>query len=360
MRRWLVGLSLALVFVNQAVVSETAIDAFGIDDAGWFHAPEEQEQVPEHVLLLLEDLDLAEGILARGTIHTVKSLEDDHTLFKGVMTLELEDAEQLGVSELEVAIKPAGKSFYGGEYKRELSHYKLSRYLGLTSLIPVVERDIDYEPLAEQVKSQLTRRQKKHLSVWEEEDGSRRMHGMVQLWVVGYLPMLGYYPTSMSRLKRMANALKPESHLPVYGDPAWQALSDMYVVDFVVYNDDRSREAGSVRLADGGHRLVLLDNGDSLWADDPDETAVRARELFERVQLFSPNVLEGLETLDKEAVASLLVDGYGEPLAKANHLRRVRRRAREAAARIRALGEEHGGLEAVLFDQPSRSMVEGR
>lgn len=338
------------------------LDAFGVDQDGWFHAPDDQDVAPAYVLRLLNDLDEAEGVLRRGELLSFKSLDEKHTMFKAEMRLATEDAELLGVEVIPVAVKPRAESYYGREYKRELAFYTLARYLEAESgLVPIVERFIaPWSPFEANLKEQLSRKQfrrlKNKLIDVEEEPW---MYGSVQLWATGYQNIVGHNETSGNRLRTWARTLRP-GRRDVEGDPIWQALSDMYVLDFLSYNYDRARELGSVRLPDGGQRLIVLDNGDAFYSDDPDENAPETRELFESVERFSPNVLEKLESLDKKTIRDLFRTEVDSFLVGKAHRKRLLRRAEQAVAHMRAVGEKHNSksLRRVLFAQPSPSSLE--
>jgi len=338
-----------------------AIDPLGVDTAGWFHAPVHQPIAPHYVITLLEDLEWAEALLRRGKIHTLKSLEEDHILFRADLTLADEDARRLGRDHIRVAIKPAATGLYGREYQRELAFYILGKHLGLRALIPLVERTIPLTPeLSAHVNKMLTPIQRRKITLEGHLNHPLALHGTVQLWVEGYMPIIGYRSSGFSALRNLSGRLRRKHLTNLHADPMWQNLSDMFVLDFLIYNADRAREGGTIRLPKGGQRLILLDNGDTLLTPNPDVRAVRCRELFERVEIFSPNVIKGLQTLDEATVQRLLVDQQGKALAKRRHIKRIPRRAAEILKRIRTLERKARGRYPIRFPHPSRSMVTGR
>lgn len=329
------------------------LDPFGIDQDGWLHAPETQELPPLYVLDLLEDLDRAEAVLRRGQITEIHSLDPEHLVFKATLKLAPEDASHIGQASIPIAVKTRAASEYGGEYRRELAFYKLARHLRAEAgLVPIIERPLmPWKPTAGILETQLSTKQLKRIStrlVLHEDE--LWLYGSAQLWVKGYQPILGHNPSSGARFEVWTRALHPQRRKN-FGDPAWQTLSDMFVLDYLSYNFDRARELGSVRLLDGGQRLILLDNGDAFHSKNPKKTAHNTQQYFNAMGLFSPNVYQGLKDLNEVTISTLFQDAFGHPLIPVVHQRRLLRRARVVVKRIESRGERS------LFPRPSPSMV---
>ena len=335
---------------------DTEPDDTGIDDAGWFHAPDDQPVVPPYVLRLLEDRDLAERVLQAGIIVGAENLDPEHIVLRGDMILAPAHAAELGIDRMPVCVKPDARMFYGDEFRRELVFYELAEHLHIDGLVPIVERDVAFDPFAPALEADVPEELLERLVVHEDETGARFLHGSVQLWVEGYRPLVGSRSTDPTELLFDLVDQLSDADAPVREDAIWQTLSDMFVLDFLVYNSDRNGELGAVRLPDGGQRLILLDNGDALMFREPDRRSRDCRLLFEELELFSPNVFEGLATLDRDTVDTLLVDQSGEELASGYHFRLLVERAAEAREVIEDLVDAHGGLDAVLFSSPSRPM----
>lgn len=331
----------------------------GVDVHGWFHAPDDQTQAPPYVVRLLEDLDLAERVLSRGTVETAQSLEIDHIIFRSTLQLHPEDAAELGVDELLVAIKPHTRGLYGTEYRRELAFYILGRRFGVQALIPIVERDICWNPIVDEIWPQLVEEQQNKLFINDDDSENPTIHGSVQLWVVGYQHIAGFGDTDSDLLWWFTEQLSVNSAVDVAGDPIWQSLSDMFLLDFIVYNMDRIHEGGSIRLPDGGQRLILMDNGDTMMMEDPERSGERSRRFFRHVGLFTPNAYRELLAITREDLDTMWVDQTGEPLAAERHFNHVWRRIGEARQMIDELAASHDGIENILFDTDSRPMAWG-
>lgn len=330
----------------------------GVDVNGWFHAPDDQDVAPPVVIRLLEDLALAERALSRGSIVSAECLEDSHIILHGVLQLHPDDAVELGVAELDVAFKPEARGIYGSEYRRELAFYFLGKRFGSQGLIPIVERDVSWNLLSEEVWPLLSSRQHYRLIIHDEDTENPYLHGSVQLWVTGYQPILGSRSTGSDELDWFSLQLGSAPDVDITGDPIWESLSDMFLLDFLIYNADRLREGGSIRLPDGGQRLVLLDNGDTMLSEYPERSEERSRELFESIQRLTPNAYQALSELTREDLDDLWQDQFGEPLASSYHFDNVWSRVEDARERIAGLVEEQG-LEALLFAQEARPMASG-
>jgi hypothetical protein len=352
------ALDLEILDAEVGFDPEALTDRHGIDVRGWFHGDlGTREPSPAYVLTLLDDLDYAEAVLRRGMIRGGRSIGDCvpgdcHTLFRGDMELAAEDAERLGTARIRVAIKPSARGSYGDEYWRELAFYALGRYLQAQGLVPIVERNVAWEPLRGSIWDELSETQRRRLRLFEDEEQGPYLRASVQLWVEGYQPRLGFSATTNRRLNAFAEALRPEGRVPVTEDPLWQGLSDMFLLDFLVGNSDRSREAGSVVLPSGGQRLIQLDNGDTLRRYNRH----RDREplcdtRFASLQLFRAAAVAGLEALDAERLHVLWTGIDGDLLVREGDIDYLLGRVRLALAHIDSVARAHGGLERILFSE---------
>jgi hypothetical protein len=337
--------------------TESPPDKTGVDASGWFHQPENQEPAPSVVLSLAADHARAEGVLNRGQIVELKSLEDDYVMFRAKMKLAPEDAARLGEEHLYVAFKPASRAWYGSEYRHELVYYRLAQHMGVQGVLPMVERDVAFEPLRAELKKKLTDELRQTLTTHRDDEDIKQLHGTVQLWMVGLNMRIGSQRSERYIIGNLAKQIHLGEDSVADSDPIWQTLSDMFVLDYLVYNHDRGLEVGTAGLPDGGQRLVLLDHGDAVrMRSHQDAPHQPYNQWFNSIQAFSPNIHEGLKTLTPELLATIWVDSEGETLCEPMHLQIVSDRAQTAVARIDQLAQEAGGPEAVLFSRPSPPM----
>jgi hypothetical protein len=186
--------------------------------------------------------------------------------------------------------------------------------------------------------------------------------GSIQLWVDGYTLYVGHTHTTKSVLQRLADRLSPQQTLvPIDRDPLWQALSDMFLLDFLVDNVDRELECGSVRLPDGGQRLVMLDHGDALVWNHIPEYQGDAEDLFYRVRVVTPNAWDALTALDEPTLHRLWDLDGPLPLATARDIKRVLARRDLAIQHLKTTpGRRRPADAPTLFGAPSRSMIYDR
>jgi hypothetical protein len=334
------------------------IYASGVDDLGRFHAHASQAPAPPHILTLLEDPDLAEEVLLSAQPTRLKNLSLTHTIWRLDLTLTPAHAARLGVSTVRAAFKPAGTNSYGSEFKRELAYDRLARHLGARGRVPVTLRLLTLDPaLLAEVDAQSSPKQRRFISL-EPSGDDVKVIGSIQLWVDNYTPYIGYSHSTSSVLARLADRLRPQGLIDVTRDPLWQALSDMFLLDFLVDNVDRALECGSVRLPDGGQRLVMLDHGDALiWYHIPEYTGA-AEALFLRTQLISPNAWDALTSLDAPTLNALWDVGSPLPLATDADVRRVLARRDAAIKHLRSPPKRRSAATyPTVFPSPSRSMV---
>ena len=230
------------------------------------------------------------------------SLEDIHTTLRATMRLAPEHAELLGVETIRVCIKPSADNWYGREFRRELAYYRVARFVGTPGLVPMVERRVDARHFAADLEAQLTEEQADVLYVLEGNvEMGPGLHGSVQLWVDGYRPELVGEETDAEHSEWLAMQITAPDD-PT--DPLWQALSDMFTLDYALGNSDRQDEYGAFLLPNGRERLVMLDHGDvlqGLWNSDYQEPG----RYFRHVGRYSRNLLARLELLDEERLREM-------------------------------------------------------
>lgn len=181
---------------SSAFDPNTSVGESGIGDGELLHTEPAREHASAVVAQLLRDPEYAEDILRSGLINFGTSLDDSHTVLRAQLLLAREHARELGVETIDVLFEPDTINSLQGEPSRELTYYRLARRGGAVGLVPIVERDVLFAPLAPSFEVELTEQQRDLLRIIESEDRRQWLRGTVQLWVEGYASVVGLHSTA--------------------------------------------------------------------------------------------------------------------------------------------------------------------
>lgn len=363
------------VFRTDSVVNDS-----GIDRDGFIHANLEiQSPAPDYVIFLLDNPHLFYDILNDVKIVKITHIGRDHLVFKVKLKLNETYAELLKTPTIDISFKP---EVYNDEYKREILFNNLGSYFGLTSLVPIrkfklpitneqLRDDAVWEKMNEESSTFRRTYEKRHKkkiinSLRKNKEGTPYLLGSAQLWVKGVMTTIGRREFNKDTLKDLSKKIVKENlnekyfqrskhSFSVNNDPIWQSLSDMFLLDFLVYNSDRKLEGGTISFSAGNQRLILLDNGDSLWHAFPNLTSLQSRSFFNNVKVFTHSFYQRLKQLDERTLKILLKDEDGVELVRDIHQFKFMQRRAEALNRIEKLMNDYG-TENVFFKTNNRAM----
>ena len=274
---------------------------------------------------------MLEGKLVWGRTKTkvkvLKRLGDDvkRVLFLGEISGE--------GRKIKVQIKVPQENY--NEWRGEIHAYKLGKKLGL-ALPPVVLRYFKRADFA-RARNPLTDEDMEIIN-WSGKS-SGQVEGSVRYWVESLNPRkVGGKVADEEYLQQVAMALHPANRAILVKDyKPYLDLGRMFVFDYLIYNNDRARNLGTMVFADGSVKLILFDHGLAFGVMKKKKKI--CFDYFDGMQMLPADMLEALESMTgkelddlldagknnrlrlKEKVITQLLDRRGEIIDKAKELR---------------------------------------
>ncbi|MCC6746648.1 MAG: hypothetical protein IT371_03255 [Deltaproteobacteria bacterium] len=267
-----------------------------------FRPGSEQPLENPFVLRLMDDPGLAEEVLARGKLvrppgrPAVKALVRKKPTEPSVMF-------RLGVQlpphpPVEVFFKPRQRGYR--DWATETAVCRLARHLRVR-IAPCHERVVPRKAL-EAALPRVPEQLRENL-LWEEGPEGPSLYGFFRVWAPAYVDRLGTHRATRQNLLALASFLAPARREEVRRSALLQEIADVFVLDFLVYNNDRRRNLGSVRHAPDGVRLFAIDFGDGLSASPRKKRLCKA--LLAELGLFRRTLVERIRHLTEEQLVTL-------------------------------------------------------
>ncbi|MDI7267605.1 MAG: hypothetical protein QME96_06395 [Myxococcota bacterium] len=227
----------------------------------------------------------------------------------------------------------------------EILCYRLGRALGMR-LTPTVQRRFLRSELESAVAEAGVRFG--DLLHWETDGGEEFVRGSLTYWVPGFRFRIGEFNTNPDGLERITSWLGRRYRDLVAGSQVLRDLTAVFLLDFLVFNEDRHHNVGAVRRPGGDSLLlVAIDWGDTLY--NPGGRDDLSRKWLWRVELFPRTLVERLRALDPDEIVEMLTAGAGGgPAVSRDIADAVLERRDLALRRIDGLVAEHGE-DAVLY-----------
>jgi len=306
-------------------------------------ADENEQTCSEQEWTYLTDLDATEKILETANVLWGSSRSQVKDLVRY--------GEGAKAIRFKLVIKPEGKeSFwaqfkvrqtgYYFEWKREILTYRIGKMIG-APVTPAVERKLPQKRF--QIFSNKMTEEDFALIKWEGWGAAR---GSLRYWVEALHPRkIGSRLADEDYLTEIAVALHPANREALSTDEylVYREMGRALVLDYLVLNDDRARNLGTVLAPDGVRHLVLIDNGLALGLQT--EARTKAKGYFEAMTLFPKDTIDYLRALDEEETMDLLVPPDDNVLAiKEKAAQQLWERREAILARVDELHEKYGDL----------------
>jgi hypothetical protein len=245
-----------------------------------------------HTEAVLSGANIAWG-RSRSKIKTLSRIGDEARAIRFKLLLDPEQGDNIWA---QYKVRQTG---YYYEWKREILAYRVGKLV--------------HAPVVVAVERPLPRRPFERFEDMTEEDfelvrwqGSG-VRGSLRYWVEGLLPRhIGGRECDEQYMAEIAAALHPANREALLADEhtVYREMGRALVFDYLILNDDRARNLGTVIAPDGVRHLVLIDNGLAFGL----ETAgrVEARGLFEAMTLFPRDTVEALRELEREQVMAIV------------------------------------------------------
>lgn len=191
------------------------------------------------------------------------------------------------------------------EWKGEILAYRVGKKLGLL-VPPAVLRPFnpgDFKRIHFPEGEEDTA-----LVKWEPA-GACGLPGSVRYWVENLNPrVIGGSVADEAYLEAIAAALHPGNLKELIDHhPLLLEMGRGFVFDYLVYNNDRPRNLGTLVLADGTERLVLFDHGLAMGPDMG--FTKRSQVYFGAMQMLPADIVQVLTAMTEADLAALLDPG---------------------------------------------------
>ncbi len=218
----------------------------------------------------------------------------------------------------------------------ELAACKTGEYLGVHQ--PACgERTLTRNQLSHALKKIPARYQ--NMLQWEDD----KLRGFVRLWAHGFRPAIGRLAPSRDNMLAMARQIRPEGICNNH--QICLNMSDVLILDFMISNNDRQYNIGTVLTSENNMLLFPIDFGDGFTGDaEAMKRKIWYRRAFFSLVRFRKTLIESIRRLDRRTVERLTSDSKGSPLVSPFHRDRM---LEKRAAVLKRVGE----LEEKLGDQ---------
>lgn len=252
------------------------------------------------VLRLMKKQALARQILAAGDfvkeggkyqVHTIirKKVDEPAVMFR----IEI---QMPGYPKLNGFFKPRQTRYK--DWATEIAVCRLARHLDI-GIAPCYERRIPRYVLKDALR--LLPTEHKERLLWDKNGQS--IYGFFRIWAPSFRNRIGQYIPKRSVLRMLALSLSVRNRARVLKSKIHQQLADIFLLDFLVYNNDRRRNLGTILKSNGELLLFPIDFGDGLTAQAGRK--LLCKELLMRTGLFRKHVVKKLENLTKGKIKRL-------------------------------------------------------
>ncbi len=254
----------------------------------------------------LTDLEHTEKVLAGSPVAWGKSRVQAKTMLRmgeqarAIRFKIVLDPEEGG--DITAQYKVRQTDFYF-EWKREILGYALGKRIH-APVVPAIERQFPRKPF-DRFAGDLTE-EDYALIAWQGTAGGVR--GSLRYWVSSLLPrQIGTRVCDEDYMTEIASALHPANR-EALTDPGYTVYLEMgraIVLDYLILNDDRARNMGTVTSPDGVRHLILIDNGLAFGLESSGRT--KAMGYFDAMSLFPRDTIEALRDLTEEEVMAIVL-----------------------------------------------------
>lgn len=140
---------------------------------------------------------------------------------------------------------------------------------------------------------------------WEGKKNPK-IRGALKYWVPSYWHRRfgkkianKQYMAAIARSLHPGNSEKLEEKYPLYLE-----IGRGIIFDYLIINEDRPENLGTILLPDGSHKLVMIDNGLALGVEHGGRTVMK--NMFLSMRLFPKDMIEKIKALDDDEILEML------------------------------------------------------
>ncbi len=196
--------------------------------------------------------------------------------------------------------KPRQEGYW--DWLKEVHAYNIGRKIGAPT-VPTVLRFFEKKSFTWWMNKKAD--SQKSMFKWEGKKNPR-IRGALKYWVPSYFHRrFGKkianedYMTAIAKSLHPGNLEKLKKKYPLYLD-----VGRGIIFDYLIINEDRPENLGSILLPDGSYKLVLIDNGLSLGVEHGGRTVMK--NMFKKMRIFPRDMIDKIKALDDDELNDML------------------------------------------------------
>jgi hypothetical protein len=287
----------------------------------------------EHTEKVLADSKIAWG-RSKPKIKTIARMGEEARAIRFKLMLDPEEGENFW------AQYKVHQTDYYFEWKREILAYRIGKLIH-TPVVPAIERTLPRKPF-DRFAGDMTEEDFATVS-WA---GSGGVRGSLRYWVESLFPRkIGTRVCDEEYMTEIATALHPANADALADDQylVYRQMGRAIILDYLILNDDRARNLGTVKAPDGVRHLILIDNGLAFGLET--SSRVKAKGYFETMSYFPRDTIDALRELTEDEVMAIVMPKGDNVLSiKDNAATQLWQRREAILARVDSLLEKWGEL----------------
>lgn len=217
---------------------------------------------------------------------------------------------------------------------KELAACNLAAFLGIRQ--PACGERVMTREQGSHALQKIPKRYQKMLN-WEDD----KVRGFVRLWADRYKPRIGRLAPSRENMLALSKHIRPRGLCNKH--QMCRDMSDLLLFDFLVSNNDRQYNVGTILTKPKNLVLYPIDWGDSFTGTaDQMKRKVWYRKAFYSLVRFRSTLIETLKSLDRPKVNKLTSDTKGTPLISTFHRERIMEKRNTILKRVEDLESRYG------------------
>ncbi len=217
---------------------------------------------------------------------------------------------------------------------KELAACNLAAFLGIRQ--PACGERVMTREQASHALQKIPARYQKMLN-WEDD----KVRGFVRLWAYRYKPRIGRLAPSRENMLALSKQIRPKGRCNNH--QICRDMSDLLLFDFLVSNNDRQYNVGTMLTSPKTLMLYPIDWGDSFTGNaEQMKRKVWYRKAFYSLVRFRSTLIESLKRLDRPKVNELTSDTKGSTLISTFHRERIMEKRNTILKRVKDLESRYG------------------
>jgi len=280
-------------------------------------APEELEYLMDHERTndILANAPWAKVPGEKTLVPMIRVRKNDGTSYRFRILIGFEtdeeddDGEPEGDEEAEERevitgfFKPRQSNYW--DWLKEIHAYEIGRRIGAPT-VPTVMRFMKksrFSFFLSKISVDLQNNFK-----WEKQSGENQpmLRGAFKYWVPSYRHRtFGSRVIGETYMEEIARSLHPMNKKKLREDhDLYLQLGRGIVFDYLIINEDRPENLGTILMEDGSYHIVLIDNGLALGVEHGGRTVMK--NMFRKMKIYPKDMIDRIEALEKDEIDEML------------------------------------------------------